>query len=135
MNSIELPSPIANFINVCVESTQYGRSLVAIKFILPTVNGYVARSDFLERRLEGVEHAVMVKGFLEPRQQVVAASRTSQLFMDLVGRLSSSVGGILLEQSDKFRREDIFNILEDELKIRISFQWVVPDPITQKRVV
>ncbi|PYH99796.1 hypothetical protein BO71DRAFT_424863 [Aspergillus ellipticus CBS 707.79] len=33
---------------------------VALKFILSTVDGYLARSDFLEQRLDGVKHVISV---------------------------------------------------------------------------
>jgi pimeloyl-ACP methyl ester carboxylesterase len=134
-SAFKLAPAVADFISGVVEVEPDGGSPVAIKFILPKVNGYVARSDFLERRLDGVEHVAKVTGFLAPRQAVTVPSVAETAAKDLSNLLSSAVGAVLLERGDQINQDEMLTILEDELRNRISFPWVVPIPIAQKRLV
>ncbi len=72
---------------------------VAVKFILSNHDGFCARSDFLERRLEGCKYVTAVKGFLEPLQEVKSYRRDNGNdigLSQLDSILSRTVGGIVV---------------------------------------
>ena len=57
--------------------TPDGRSR-AIKLILPRVQGYLSRSDFLEQRLVGCEGIDKVQSFRRPRQFLMPQSAAQE---------------------------------------------------------
>lgn len=72
--------------------------VIRVTFILPVLSGYVARSDFVQRRLTGSEAAQTVRGFLHPLQQINAPAHDEQR-LDVL--LESSIAGVLLKNGVK----------------------------------
>lgn len=101
--------------------------VIRVAFILPVLSGYVARSDFVQRRLTGSEAAQTVRGFLHPLQQISAPAHDEQRLDAL---LESSIAGVLLRNGVKN-----FDLLQDELSNRLTFPWLVEKPIARKRLV
>ncbi|PLB53096.1 glutathione synthetase ATP-binding domain-like protein [Aspergillus steynii IBT 23096] len=122
------------FIRTAIDKSDKSKSSsIALKFILSTVNGYVARSDFLEQRLDGVEHVAWVVGFLRPRQAVTAPGTQGRGTAQTLSMLMSiSVGAILLNNSSD--PHDALRSVEEEICNRISYPWVISTPIVQKRL-
>lgn len=122
-------SPLNKFLVQClVVARDVGKA--AVKFLIPVNDGYVVKSDFLEQRLEGFELARIVAGFLSPLQAVKACSFEDSNVKDLIRLLASAAGGILLQNS----LDDSLQKVESELNNRISFPWLLTDPIPHKRL-
>ncbi|BAE62553.1 unnamed protein product [Aspergillus oryzae RIB40] len=106
-------------------------SVLAIKFILPVKSGFTVRSDFLERRLEGYEHALNVESFLTPREEIKARDfrrLDSESSLSLLDLLPHAVGAVQVQS------EQHLASLEAELVNRLSFAWISPEPIEEKRI-
>ncbi|PYH69938.1 glutathione synthetase ATP-binding domain-like protein [Aspergillus vadensis CBS 113365] len=129
----EITSFIIESINKCKGVDD--KSPVIMNFILSREDGYLARSDFLQQRLDGVKHVSWVVGFLRPLQQVstlrVQINGTAH---DLSAHLSLSVGAILLDTSSGSGLHDTLDSVEEALCNRISYPWVVSTPIPRKRL-
>ncbi|KAF4998417.1 hypothetical protein FDECE_11791 [Fusarium decemcellulare] len=100
-------------------------------FVLPTVSGYVVRSDFMQRRFTGSDHAKAVCGFVDPLQFVKAVNLAKE--RDLRNLLESAVAGLLLHNTDCPAGD--FSGLLDELDNRITFPWLSERCIQPARVV
>ncbi|KAJ1707521.1 hypothetical protein NYO67_10316 [Aspergillus flavus] len=104
-------------------------SVLTIKFILPVKSGFTVRSDFLERRLEGYEHALNVESFLTPREEIKAPDfrrLDSESPSSLLDLLPHAVGAIQVQS------EQHLASLEAELVNRLSFAWISPEPIEER---
>jgi hypothetical protein len=127
-----------DFLLDCVEATSIsaatGEYLAAAKFILPEVDGYTIRADFLECRLNGCELVAKAKGFLSPLQAVKSAISSHAGPRSFVALVSSAIGGILLSSALDNPPEEMLHMLDMELNNRISFPWVLPGPIPRKRL-
>ncbi|OOF97957.1 hypothetical protein ASPCADRAFT_164050 [Aspergillus carbonarius ITEM 5010] len=127
-----LAPEVTSFIIKAIAKCNEGATIV-LKFILSRVDGYLARSDFLEQRLDGVKHIAWVVGFLHPRQEITAArSQIGGTAQDLSALLSICVGAILLDNG--CGPHDTLHSVEKALCNRISYPWVVSTPIDQKRL-
>lgn len=104
-----------------------GQATTRFTFVLPTVSGYMIRSDFAKRRLVFSDAAKSVGTLVEPLQSMQGATDD---ITNLGKLLELSVAGILLRNSV----EDFEPIL-DELADRITFPWLSKDPIERKRLV
>lgn len=101
----------------------YRGSNAAIKFVLPEEAGFCVRSDFLERRLEGLDTVIRVKSFLEPRQEIRSTMIPDQNSIGashLPEILSFSVGAVIIKDAECLRRT------ETELDNRLSYPWILP---------
>ncbi|KAI9047427.1 hypothetical protein LZ554_008871 [Drepanopeziza brunnea f. sp. 'monogermtubi'] len=133
-------SPFASFLeNVLSTQTLTEESAqpatVIIKFILSRVDGYVARSDFLERRLQGYELAEKVQGFLLPRQQVKAVVEDKITSPEnLFSLLKQALGAISISSTTGSSIGSLLTKTEEELLNRLSFPWSSSEPIEQKRI-
>ncbi|GLB05488.1 hypothetical protein AtubIFM57258_000777 [Aspergillus tubingensis] len=133
-----LAPEITSFIIESIRKCKKGEddeSPVTMKFILSREDGYLARSDFLQQRLDGVKHVSWVVGFLRPLQKVstlrVQIDGTAH---DLSALLAMSVGAVLLDTGSGFDLHDTLHSVEEALCNRITYSWVVPTPIPQKRL-
>ncbi|PQE29706.1 ATP-grasp superfamily protein [Rutstroemia sp. NJR-2017a WRK4] len=108
---------------------------LAIKYVLPIRDGYVARSDFLERRMQGFELAARVKSFLSPIQHIKAIdSNAVQSIDNLINLLQNTVGAIALSPSTDLGIDALLSATEAELINRISFPWLSTKPFKQQRI-
>ncbi|KAE8408576.1 hypothetical protein BDV37DRAFT_296032 [Aspergillus pseudonomiae] len=106
-------------------------SVLAIKFILPVTSGFTVRSDFLERRLEGYAYALSLESFLTPREEIKAPDfrrPDSKSPLSLLDLLHHAVGAVQVQSE-----QQLVN-LEAELANRLSFAWISPEPIEEKRI-
>ncbi|PYH32083.1 uncharacterized protein BO87DRAFT_363203 [Aspergillus neoniger CBS 115656] len=133
-----LASEITSFIIESIEKCKKGvddKSPVIMKFILSREDGYIARSDFLQQRLDGVKHVSRVVGFLRPLQQVTTPRvQIDGTAHELSALLSISVGGILLDTGSGSDLHDTLHSVDEALCNRISYSWVVPTPVPRKRL-
>ncbi|MCJ1465841.1 hypothetical protein MMC07_004460 [Pseudocyphellaria aurata] len=109
------------------DSSDYSNEL-AIKFLISNTDGYVAKADFFEQRLES--KGLKMLGFVLPLQFVKGLSAPEPSSTDVSRLLSIAVGAILLR---KAQSETLLE-LEAELKNRFSFPWLSPSPIPRKRL-
>ncbi|GKZ52446.1 hypothetical protein AnigIFM49718_000328 [Aspergillus niger] len=134
-----LTPEITSFITTTILERNKGadnKSPIIMKFILSRVDGYLARSDFLEQRLDGVKHIAKVVGLLRPLQQVTTAQvQIDGTAHDLSTLLSMSVGAVLLDTgSGSDLHDTLHHSVEEALCNRISYPWVVPTSIVPKRL-
>jgi biotin carboxylase len=109
----------------------YHARYIAMKFVLPESAGFCVRSDFLERRLEGLGTVVRVKSFLEPRQEIRRTLIPNENVMEtshLPQILSFSVGAMIVKDKDCLHRT------EAELDNRLSYPWISPRSLPFRRV-
>jgi biotin carboxylase len=128
---------VANIIQDAIIKAENDSSSIAITFVLPAASGYVVRSDFPERRLEGVASIAQVVSFLAPRQAVTAPSVTGTTANDLRSFISSAAGVVVLggEQKTGVSQLESLRALDAKLINRLSFPWVVSTPIPETRLV
>jgi hypothetical protein len=102
-------------------------SPVAIKFILPIQEGFVVRSDFLELRLETAKDLfTRIQSFVVPRQQVFPAPETG----DISTFLHSTIGAVTSREP----RLESLETSQNEITRRLSFPWLLSEPIPRRRV-
>lgn len=113
-----------------------GSSEIIVKLILPSKAGFCVRSDFLERRLDGYQHISHVQGFLTPRQEIKApsferqqATTAATSARGLHHLLQHVTGAIHVPTMQRL------GDLEKELANRLSFPWISPVAIPEKRIV
>ena len=109
---------------------------MGIKVILPACDGHVSRSDMIELRFFGCELVQLACGFVAPRQYVSAFKyeKEQSPASQLQSVLDSAIGAILLKPSSERLVEHALEELELEVKNRLSLQWLLPEPISYKRV-
>jgi hypothetical protein len=108
-----------------------GDNSIAIKFILLDRTGFCIRSDFLERRLEGLNSVVQVAGCLQPLQEIKRTEipATNHIHPSQLPQiLSYAVGAIIAK--------DIYALDETEVELdnRLSFLWISPSSIPLRRI-
>ena len=106
----------------------------AVKLILPRAQGYLSKSDILEQRLLGCEGVDKVQSFCRPRQFLMPQSAVQEEWASILQILSNAVGGILLDDSEPANLVSRLCRLEAELDKRLSFQWIMPQPIIRKQL-
>ncbi|KAK0737727.1 ATP-grasp domain-containing protein [Schizothecium vesticola] len=129
---VTLPSSsgLARFLTSIRKAAAPKTASVSICLILPLDNGYVARSDFLQRRLECWEPALQTASFVPPTSFVewVPFPAGGLSWTDLSVIVSRAVGVIHLCHGTP--ASDI----DRELRNRLSFPWLLPDPIRPRRI-
>ncbi|KAK4448500.1 ATP-grasp domain-containing protein [Podospora aff. communis PSN243] len=104
----------------------------SICLILPLSSGYVARSDFLSRRLECCPLVQQAVSFVQPIAFVQGVPVCSKDELQQAGVLTKlahcAVGAIHLHNGVTV--DDI----DRELQNRLSFSWLLADPIRPRRI-
>jgi len=133
---IRAPPAVQRFIMSCLRTAteKTEGAIVAAKLLLPQEDGFIVRADFLERRLEGCEFVAEVFNFVRPCQEVKSGSLSAHTLEDFVGILHSAVGGVILKHSSGYSVEGALRALDDELINRLSFPWILPNPIHRKHL-
>ncbi|KAK3332274.1 hypothetical protein B0T19DRAFT_439126 [Cercophora scortea] len=125
------------FLQLALDSaTNIVQGLMPLRFVFPFLSGTVCRSDFIPQRLECCELVGHAASFLEPLQivePVPVARRGDHDGASAVGPgleqlLSKALGAIRLKPSASFTE------LDDEMRSRLSYPWLVPGPISRRRV-
>ncbi|OJJ72568.1 hypothetical protein ASPBRDRAFT_195257 [Aspergillus brasiliensis CBS 101740] len=129
----EITRFLVEALDKCNNGSNDDKTPIVFKFILSRIDGYLARSDFLEQRLDGVKHVAWVVGVLRPRQEVTAPrGQIGGMAQDLSTLLSMCVGAVLLDNG--YDLPDTLHSVEEALCNRISYPWVVPTPIPPERL-
>ena len=132
-------SAVLAFLQDCLHAmeTVHGDAYASIKLIIPNKNGYIIRSDFLESRMNGCKHLRKVVGFIPPLQAIHSYQSDAREPCDLAKLASSAVGGILMDTSVETSQNILqtrLESLEAELENRLSFPWMLSNPIAHKRL-
>ncbi|KDB20057.1 hypothetical protein H109_07974 [Trichophyton interdigitale MR816] len=133
INEIVVPyatgTVLENLVHACYkvqEASGINQVEQAVKVILVPSNGYLYRTDVLELRMQNSAFVGSVIRFPAPSDghfSLVAAAETGKCnFLTL---LSSAPGALLAKQSLTSHPE-AFAVLEEELRVRLSFNWVLP---------
>ncbi|KAJ6617113.1 ATP-grasp domain-containing protein [Mycena sp. CBHHK59/15] len=117
------------FLFECIQTAVYLPR--ALKFVIPTTGGFIARGHLFERRLLDCPFAEEVVGFLALDQRAEWPKFSSPLSDSFLSIVSSAAAGILLPPSES----PIFGLLEAELNSRLSFDWLIPEPVPRRNVV
>ncbi len=99
---------------------------VIVKFLIPSIDGYVVKSDFLERRFES--KGWLVSGFVTPLMFVKALPDVVSKSADLSKLLSFAIGAFLLDAS----QPGLVSEVEIEIQRRLEFPWLSISPIEPK---
>ena len=122
----------------CLDAITDGKAesspLAALKFVLPVTDGHIIRSDFLQQRLRGCKLVAKVAGFLAPREKVKPDFIDGNEESGLVSLMASSVGGVLLQNSEREPLIKALASLENELQNRIAYPWLLSSPMPGKRL-
>jgi len=100
---------------------------VPVRFLFPSISGQVARSDFLEHRLEFSQHISKVTSFLSPLQSVTAVDSVSNQ-LNLGKLLSLAIGAITLNSTTGFTS------LDADIFDRLGYSWLLPTPLIPRRI-
>jgi hypothetical protein len=111
-----------------------------LRLLFPQEAGTPVRSDVLHYRLQGLDEVRKVRSFLKPLVPVSAvppeqanlSSNSAQSFMQL---LKGAIGGIVAQSVTP--GEDMSQLrhtLDVDLKLRLSFPWLIPNPLSRRRV-
>lgn len=126
-------SPHHVFLADGVEIAHQRLAPTALRFIFPAQDGYVARSDFLEQRLECCEFAAKVVSFMSPLQAIDSVAPCQVSPTSLADVVTKSIGGILIQLASN-DPVPVLAGLDEEFSNKLSFPWIVPGPLKRKRV-
>ncbi|KAI1802056.1 ATP-grasp fold domain-containing protein [Daldinia bambusicola] len=124
---------IQNAIKKNIES--YGPSITAIKLLLPNTSGYAVRSDIIQRRFLTYQLAESVADFTTVGKKIRAFDCNAEI--TLLQALDVAAGAIHLKYLPGVERtlvEYSMTLLEDDVKARLSFPWIVERPLPRKRL-
>ena len=114
---------------------QYGFTIIAIKLLLPAVDGRVVRDDIIQRRFLNHPLAEKVADFASLQRPIRKFDPQAE---DIFPRaLSNAVGAVLLKGlpgPDRQLVEAGMSALEDDVTARLSFQWITDSPMPRKRL-
>lgn len=129
---VTLPSSsgLARFLTSIRKAAGPKTSSLAICLILPLDNGHVVRSDFLQRRLDCWEPALQTASFVSPASSVegVPFPAGAPSWAELSPLASCAVGAIQLRDGTPA------STVDRELRNRLSFPWLLHDPIRPRRI-
>ncbi|KAL4733130.1 hypothetical protein BDV11DRAFT_97050 [Aspergillus similis] len=127
---------IRDFVDNAIRAPQALLNPIGIKLILPTQDGYTARSDFIELRMHGCPFVASARDFLQPCQYVEQfptmkpRSEHSQLY-DI---LSACIGAVLVDTAGLEFVDHALDALEDQVQYRLAPQFLIKSKIPRKRV-
>lgn len=110
-----------------------GSSLTALKLVLPNVDGYILRKDLIQRRFLGCDLPCEIAEFISPRQPVSKFDGVTDVFS---AALQQALGGFLARDTGANQQlaECALMQLELEATLRLSFPWIVANPLPQYRL-
>lgn len=104
---------------------------VAIKVILAPRGGYVCRSDILDVRMQHsdyVDNVISLSTWDKCLPSVLSNNRAL-----LVPLMSSATGALLVKQS-RLPTSETLKLLQQDLDMRLSFNWILPTRPAARRV-
>ncbi|KAJ7120243.1 ATP-grasp domain-containing protein [Mycena epipterygia] len=107
----------------------------SIKLIFPTVEGYVGRGNFFERRLLQCDFVERVEGFLALEQRAGPSKLTAPVSDCFHIIVSSAAAGILIPSSGHGFETAKLALVETELVSRLSLDWIFPAPAPHRNLV
>ncbi|TAQ87328.1 hypothetical protein B7494_g4357 [Chlorociboria aeruginascens] len=116
------------------ELVKKGSKEVALKLVLPVGGGFVVRADFLQQRLYGCPNIQWMEGFVAPRENLPIPSGLSTGLEHLAEILTAAAGGIVVDDKSELSLESLLSELETELLGRLSFPWLIPQPIPERKI-
>lgn len=105
---------------------------MAIKIILVARAGYLCRKDILELRMRHSEWIESVIPFSTANGYYPSVERDAE--NDLLALLVSSPGALLLRKPHNTLYRETMKTVEEDLKVRLSFDWVLPTPPSERKV-
>jgi biotin carboxylase len=128
----------ADLFDALARNSQEGRCTV-LRLVFSQEAGTLVRSDFLSYRLHGCEVVHAVRDFLEPLSTVApiltekaVGINTSDDFLQLV---RSAIGAVIAQHNgEKEGLQTLYSRLDTEFEMRLSFPWVVQQPLAHRRV-
>jgi biotin carboxylase len=125
------------FINDAIESNinQYGRSITAIKLLLPSVDGYVVRNDIIQRRFLNSDLVGHVVDFTTLRHHIKTFETAAEGLIERA--LRDALGAVLLKDFPGSNRplvESAMALLESEVAGRLSFPWIIDQALPKRRL-
>jgi biotin carboxylase len=125
------------FIHDAIEKNinQYGRSITAIKLLLPAVDGYVVRNDIIQRRFLNSDIVDHIADFTVLRQHIKAFETTEEGLFKRA--LRDALGAVSIKEFPGSNRplvESAMALLESEVIGRLSFPWIIDSPLPKKRL-
>jgi biotin carboxylase len=131
-------SAISFFLDALLdEPRKRRRDHTVLKLILPTHEGFVIQSDFLERRFVDCQHIAKAVGFVTIGQRVHVpqhSASASSSTPDLLTMLNSAVGGIMIKDATGPLIDSKLEFVESQLANRISFKWLAPRCPAERRI-
>ncbi|KAF1995389.1 glutathione synthetase ATP-binding domain-like protein [Amniculicola lignicola CBS 123094] len=121
---------IRRFLAECIKLSFTRMAPVAITLVLPSRNGFMARTDVVQRRFEGctlVEEAVTFLGFSQPCRVLSTSD-----FLDVAD--SAHSGLRLRSVTPDYDIQVLFQHLESELENRLSLEVILSKKISHKRL-
>lgn len=113
-----------------------------LRLLLPAKSGYVARTDFLQRRLYACPHVVETRSWVNAGQALTQSSLQEPV--GLTSALSNAIGALLFSHHDgpplqsdatpSSALETTLAELDAQLHNRLAFPWLLPDPIPRRRL-
>lgn len=95
----------------------------AIKVILAAHDGYVSRSDLVQIRMQHSEHLDSVISLSSWDRFILAPVIQSET--PLLALLASATGALLIKQP-RLSTPKVLQLLEKEMALRLSFDWILP---------
>lgn len=124
---------LENLVRTCckIRASASNEVEVATKVILVPRDGFLCRSDILELRMRHSEFVDSVIPFSTPGSRFSPITALGK--RTLLALLSSSPGALLVKQCPTSHYETL-ELLEKDLKVRLSFDWVLPTKPAALRV-
>ena len=99
-------------------------SSTSMLFVLPAEDGYIVKNDFIEEMFRNCDISQSVQGFVAPGQRCAVPKPGSSL----LALLRASVGVVVAKDGAGLGE------LEDEVENRLSWPWVVDEPVKPSRI-
>ncbi|KAL8628044.1 hypothetical protein Q9189_006253 [Teloschistes chrysophthalmus] len=126
-----------DFIVECclASSSPASRCQRAVKLILPPRDGYMIRSNALEKRLVGCPGVETSRSFCRPRQYLRCLNVEQIEWVGLLQILGYAIGGIMLRHNSGKNPLSALVALDSELENRLSCTWMTDTPIPRLSLV
>ncbi|KAB8247345.1 hypothetical protein BDV35DRAFT_404411 [Aspergillus flavus] len=122
----------------CLRAATMSSPRVA-KLIVPLQKGYIVRSDIIPLRLRDSQYIETAVSFAEPFQNYTGCAITPTDVNNLPALFSVAAAGLLVHHEVQLdsdpRLEAVSLAVESDLENRLSFPWILPEPIHQKTLV
>lgn len=111
---------------------------IALKLFFPRTSGYVAQSNIIQQRLHACPDVEATAGFLQPAEYIeafTAPSMSGKGISELYSLLSVAIGASVAEAApDADRASKLLQKIEQECQLRLTLQFLMPQPIERKRI-